>query len=220
MLYRSGRQIWVPVTVGNLMPRQQRIVVPDIPHHITHRGNNKQDIFFSEDDYLYYLNLLQRQSTRCKVDILGYCLMTNHVHLIIVPGSTGAMSDMIGKTHGNYTIYLNKKLEQSGHLWENRYYSCPLDDCYLITAMRYVERNPVRAGIVDDPVEYMYSSATCHLEEDDRFGLLKSEYFGNVLRKNGLKWEEFVRQPENPRDVEHIRKHTTSGKILGIVDQR
>ena len=130
------------------MSRVARIVVPGCPHHVTQRGNNGQDVFFVDDDRRVYLCLLGEQSERFGLTIDGYCLMTNHVHLIATPRETDSLAKAVGRTHWRYTQYVNRLHGRHGHLWQNRFYSCALDDVHFWSAMMYVERNAVRAALV------------------------------------------------------------------------
>ena len=132
------------------MPRVARIVLEGQPHHITQRGNNRQDVFFLADDRLAYLELLRIHGERFGFRVLGYCLMTNHVHLIGVPARQESLAKAVGRTNFRYTQYINRMHGRSGHLWQNRFYSCALDDVHLCRAMCYVEQNPVRAKMVRD----------------------------------------------------------------------
>ena len=126
------------------MPRFARIVVESVPHHITQRGNNKQDVFFVDDDRKAYLRMLTEESAKYGLVIDGYCLMSNHIHLIATPQNEDSLSRALGRTHFRYTQYINRMHGRSGHLWQNRYYSCPLGREHFWIAMRYVETNPVR----------------------------------------------------------------------------
>jgi putative transposase len=125
------------------MPRVARVVIPGVPHHVTQRGNNRQDVFYTDDDRRHYLRLLGEQSHR----VLGYCLITNHVHLVVVPEHENSLARAIGRTHYLYTLYINRMHSRSGHLWQNRFFSCGLDEKHAYCALRYVELNPVRARI-------------------------------------------------------------------------
>jgi len=144
------------------MPRLPRIVVPEIPHHVTQRGNNKQDVFFVDDDKRVYLELLHAQSERYGFRIYGYCLMTNHVHVIGTPASEDSLAKALGRTHFLYTQYVNRMHGRSGHLWQNRFYSCAMDEEHSLKALCYVELNPVRAGMAAHAWEYPWSSARAH----------------------------------------------------------
>ncbi len=199
------------------MPRAARIVIPDFPHHITHRGNNKQPVFFSRDNYYEYLNFLRRQCELSDVQIIGYCLMTNHIHLILIPSRVDSLSSAVGKAHANYTQFINRTQDSSGHLWAGRFHSCPLADDHLLTAMRYIERNPVRAGIVDYPWSYVYSSANAHIGEKDTLGILSFEYFNTVLGRTDLTWIEYLGETDREEDIVAIRKCTIKGKPFGKI---
>ena len=142
------------------MPRSRRIIYPGYPHHITHRGNGGQVIFFNEGDKQYYLSLLAHYSATFDCRILGYCLMMNHVHLVITPDEYDNLGRCMHGVAFSYARRFNKINQRGGHLWENRYYSCPVDtDEHLWRVMRYVYRNPVKAGIVSIPWDYRWSSA-------------------------------------------------------------
>lgn len=144
------------------MTRIARIVVPGAAHHVTQRGNNRQDVFFVEDDKRVYLRLLGEQSQRFGLRIEGYCLMTNHVHLVAVPATEDALTLAVGRTHFLYTQYINRLHGRSGHLWQNRFFSCPMDEDHAVNALCYIELNPVRAGMVRVPWRYPWSSAAAH----------------------------------------------------------
>ena len=133
------------------MPRIARVVVPRYPHHVTQRGNRRQQTFFCDDDYRAYLRLMAEWCKRCVVEIWAYCLMPNHVHLIAVPNSEDGLRQGIGEAHRRYTRRVNFRERWRGHLWQGRFASFVLDDNYLPAATRYVEMNPVRAGMVDGP---------------------------------------------------------------------
>jgi len=144
------------------MPRVARIVIPGCPHHITQRGNNRQDVFFVDGDRVRYLEILAEQSERFGLTVDGYCLMTNHVHLVATPAGPESLAKAVGRTHWLYTQYVNRLHGRCGHLWQNRFYSCTLDETHFWPAMVYVERNPVRAKRVRRAWEYPWSSAAAH----------------------------------------------------------
>ena len=151
------------------MPRAARIVVPGAMHHITHRGNNRQDVFFVDDDRRAYLDLLRQQSGRFGFVVEGYCLMTNHIHIVGTPADEESLGKAFGRTHFMYTQYANRRHERSGHIWQNRFFSCALDAPHGWNALAYVELNPVRAGIVRRAWHYPWSSAAghCGVRDDD-----------------------------------------------------
>ena len=113
------------------MPRHSRIVIPDIPHHITQRGNYRQDIFKSDSDYEKYSLWFNEYAAKYKLDVLAYCLMSNHVHFIVVPGKEETLARVFNTTHMRYAQYVNKKLKATGHLWQGRFFSCVLDNKHL-----------------------------------------------------------------------------------------
>ncbi len=194
------------------MPRNPRIVLPGIPHHVTHRGNNRQDIFNTHDDYIKYLTYLKSDLDANKSRLVAYCLMSNHVHLIIIPSNQKSLSKIIGSTHGHYTQYFNRENKTSGHLFEGRFHSCPLDKNHLIHAARYVERNPIRAGLVKIPWEYPWSSAKAHVRGESEIGILDGEIWDEFIMKTGLDWGDFINDPEQVSVIEKIREFTNSGK--------
>jgi len=134
------------------------VVIPGLPHHVTQRGNNRQDVFFTDADREYYIELLGRQCEKFGLVIDGYCLMTNHVHLVATPRAADSLAKGVGRTNLYYTRYINRLHGRCGHLWQDRFFSCPLDDEYFWTALIYVERNPVRAGLAVAAAE---CAATC-----------------------------------------------------------
>ena len=121
------------------MPRIARILTDNHPCHITQRGNNKQDVFLDDEDRSCYLSFFKALMKKHNVNVLGYCLMRNHVHLIVVPVRAATLAKAIGGTHFRYTQYFNRKHSKSGHLWQNRFYSVVLEKDHVITAMRYIE---------------------------------------------------------------------------------
>ena len=146
------------------MARMARVVAAGVPHHITQRGNNRQDIFLLDDDRRFYLDTLRERSQRYGVTLLGYCLMTNHVHLVAIPERPDSLARALGQSHSRYAQRFNRRYGRSGHLWQNRFYSCPLGRTHLVRALLYGDLNPVRAGLVGRAEEYPWSSARAHLD--------------------------------------------------------
>ena len=132
------------------MPRPPRIVIPNCPHHITQRGNKKEDVFFSPGDQDLYLQLLRKYCSEYGVSILGYCLMTNHVHIVATPSSADGLSRAIGLTHNDYSRWLHVRRNECGHLWQTRFYSCPVEERYLWTVLAYVERNEAHLRALEE----------------------------------------------------------------------
>ena len=132
------------------MARFARVVAVDVPHHVTQRGNARRFMLDCDADRRVYLGLLREHIEGCRVSLIGYCLMSNHVHLVLVPKEPKALARALRHTHGRYASYWNAAYRSSGHVWPGRYYSCPLDEAHLWEALRYTELNPVRAGLVKD----------------------------------------------------------------------
>ncbi len=142
------------------MPRKARLIVPDCPHHIVQRGHNRAPVFIEERDYKYYLRSLAKWRDALGVRVYAYCLMTNHVHLILDPGgNASAISSLMKRVAGRQTRYVNTAEKRTGTIWEGRYKSSPIEtEEYLLACLRYVELNPVWAGIVNRADEYRWSS--------------------------------------------------------------
>jgi len=195
------------------MPRVARIVIPGCPHHVTQRGNNRQEVFFVDDDRRAYLEILREQSERFGLAVSGYCLMTNHVHLIATPAGPESLARAVGRTHWLYTQYVNRLHGRSGHLWQNRFYSCALDEDHFWKAMAYVERNPVRARLVRRPWRWAWSSAAAHCGEAENTGLLDLEAWKDLLA--GADWRDVLAERLEEADVAALRRATGWGRPLG-----
>ena len=149
------------------MPRLARIVVPGLPHHVTQRGNRREPIFFEPGDYIFYREILAGQCRKADVACWAYCLMPNHVHLVSIPSTLNGLSLALGETHRRYTSFINTRAGWTGHLFQGRFSSVPIDEDHLLTAARYVSLNPVRAGLVKEAVEWRWSSVRAHLAGRD-----------------------------------------------------
>ena len=133
------------------MPRAARVAIPGCAHHLTQRGNNRQPVFFVDDDRRVYLELLAEEPQRSEPTVAGYCLMTNHIHLVVTPSGQDSPAKAIGSTHLKYTRYINGLHGRCGHLWQDRFFSWAPDEGRYWEGMRYVERNAARAGLVRKP---------------------------------------------------------------------
>lgn len=179
------------------MSRIARVVVAGIPYHVTQRGNGRQQVFFDDGDRMLYVDLLRENSAQAGLVLWAYCIMPNHVHLIGVPDRTTSMARALGRTHAGYARHFNLRTRSCGHVWQARFFSCPLDGAHLWRATAYVERNPVRAHMVAEAGHYRWSSATAHLTGCDpenliELGSWRREYDpGRVLGGN-----EFVEELE------------------------
>jgi putative transposase len=192
------------------MARIARVVAPDLPYHVTQRGNRRQTTFFNDGDYETYLDLMAEWCRRRGVEVWAYCLMPNHVHLIVVPRREDGLRRGIGEAHRRYTRQVNFRENWRGHLWQGRFASFPMDEAYLLCAARYVELNPVRAGLVDGAEDYRWSSAAAHLAgRDDRLVQV-----GPLLGLAG-DWRTFLAGGVAEADLRLLRRHERTGRPLG-----
>ena len=191
------------------MARMARVIAPGIPHHVTQRGNRRQQTFFCDDDYLEYIALLSEWCGKYSVQIWAWCLMPNHVHLIAVPSTPESLARAIGEAHRRYTRRINFRENWRGHLWQERFASFPLDENYLLATARYVEMNPVAAGLVTHPGEYPWSSARAHLaEEDDQ--LVKVSPLLAIVGN----WRDFLSLSDKD-ELTLLKRHERTGRPLG-----
>ena len=192
------------------MARIARVVAEHYPHHITQRGNRRQDTFFCDDDYRYYIRLMSEWCDKCGVKIWAYCLMPNHVHLVAVPESEDGLRRAIGEAHRRYTRHINFREQWRGHLWQGRFASFLMDGQYLLTATRYIELNPVKAGLVSIPEEYPWSSARAHIkgENDD---LVKVKPLLRMVDD----WQQFLSVDVSDEEYELLQRHERTGRPLG-----
>jgi len=197
------------------MPRIARVVAVGYPHHITQRGNYRQDIFTDDNDRAKYLSLLARQRECYGLRILGYCLMTNHVHFIAVPEQEDSMGNVFKYVNMKYSQYYNKKSGAGGgHLFQGRFFSCVMDERHTVVCARYIERNPVRARMVRKPTNYEWSSARIHCSRDlvDTMGV---QAFFKVTGEREDRWDEFINEPDNTDEIRAIKQQTRKGRPLG-----
>lgn len=192
------------------MARMARIVVPDVPHHVTQRGTRRQQTFFSDADYAHYLALLGEWCGQAGVEIWAYCLMPNHVHLIAVPETEDALAKGIGETHRRYTRHINSAKGWKGYLWQGRFASFPMDEGYLLAAARYVELNPVRAGLVKKPEDYRWSSVHAHLS-----GISDGAVQAGALLDRVAAWPEFLDGGLEAAELEELRGRENTGRPAG-----
>lgn len=192
------------------MPRIARIVAPGVPHHITQRGNRRMQTFFCDDDYKAYIDLMADSCAKNGVEIWAYCLMTNHVHLVAVPQSEEGLCVGIGEAHRLYSRRINFREGWRGYLWQGRFSSYPMDERYLLAAVRYDELNPWQAGMVERPEDHRWSSARAHLAgKDDR--LVKVAPMLDRVRD----WKQFLETPISERERKLLRKLEKTGRPAG-----
>jgi putative transposase len=192
------------------MPRIARTVAVDVAHHVTQRGNNRQTVFFDDEDRRFYLSLLENYISKYYIDMLGFSLMTNHVHLVLIPPEANALANALGKVHSRYSQHINLKQGRSGHLWQNRFFSCPLEPPHLWCALCYVERNPVRAQMVKQAWDYPWSSARAHVTGRDESGLLEMDLWRAAFTP--AEWRKILETPEEPTILTGIRNATRHGR--------
>src|SRR5277367_1716111 len=149
------------------MARLARVVAAGIPHHVTQRGNRGQSVFFEDGDYRAYMALLAEGCANAGVAVWGYCLMPNHIHLIMVPHDEAGLREALGETHRRYTRRVNFREGWRGHLWQGRFASVPMDEPHLLACARYVELNPVRARLAGRAEDWPWSSVHAHLAGRD-----------------------------------------------------
>lgn len=194
------------------MPRMPRVVVPEIPHHITQRGNRRENVFFVRSDYRRYLRLLGDYAAERDLDILAYCLMPNHVHLIAVPAEAGSLAAVLKPVHLRYAQHVNRSQDLTGRVWQGRFYSCPLDAEHTTAAIRYVETNPVRAGLEPRAVNYEWSSAPAHA------GLRRDRLLAPDIDRwvPVESWSDWLGEAESADLATRLRLHTRTGRPLGV----
>ncbi len=195
------------------MARIARVVAPGVPHHVTQRGNRRQETFFCAEDYEAYRALMAEWCGRFGVIIWAYCLMPNHVHLVAVPESEEGLCRAPGEAHRRYTRRVNFREGWRGHLWRGRFASFVMDEDYLLRAVRYVELNPVRTGIVKRPGDYPWSSAAAHLAaKDDSLVQVQP-----LLDEIG-DWQAYLALDVEEEDAVALRLHERTGRPLGSKD--
>lgn len=198
------------------MARLPRVVIADVPHHVTQRGNARQVILSNDADRVTYLELLREYSQLYGLSLLGYCLMSNHVHLVAVPHTPQALSDSLRQAHGRYAAYWNARQSSTGHVWQGRFYSCPLEESHLWAAVRYAELNPVRAGMVESAQLWSWSSAGAHCGVRAPDSMLEMERWGK--RWTAREWGEFLTREESTADLAGLRHSTHTGRPLGTAE--
>jgi putative transposase len=192
------------------MPRIARVVAPGYPHHITQRGNRRQPTFFSDDDYVAYIDLMAEWCSHYGVEVWAYCLMPNHVHIVCVPSKKDSLHLAIGEAHRRYTRVINFRQGWRGHLWQGRFASYVMDERYLFACVRYVENNPVRAKLSARAEGWRWSSASAHISgKDDRLVTVKP-----MLRIVKKKWANFLSSQATEDEISDMRKHERTGRPL------
>ncbi len=164
--------------------RQSKI---GMPHHVAHRGNHKRELFESDTDRRYYLALLHRHSRLTQTQVAGFCLMSNHVHLLLVPNCLASISECVGRTHRKYSEHLNRQYGVRGTNWEGRHFCQPMDAIHAVNALRYVERTPVEARMVDRATDWPWSSAAGHCLGEPAWPLVNADVRG--VDADPIRWQ-------------------------------
>jgi putative transposase len=187
-----------------------RLVVPNYPHHVTQRGNRRQQTFFVENDYRTYLAFIAESMAEVDAAIWAYCLMPNHVHFVIVPTDEDALAGLFSNAHRRYTRHINHRHDWRGHLWQERFHSVVMDEQHLIATVRYVELNPVRAGLCANPSDWRWSRVHAHLRGRDDEGVAVDPMLGRI--KNG---RDYLQCMDDDETLEQLREHSRTGRPLG-----
>lgn len=194
------------------MPRIGRVVAVGYPHHVIQKGNNRERVFFKQDDRRLYLSLLKKYSVKWASPVMAYCLMTNHVHLLTKPGSEESLFKMMQGLTLCYTQYINRTYGRTGRLWGSRYHSCIVDhEKYMWAVARYIEQNPVRAGLVEKAEDYHYSSALAHVKGSED-AVLGDDLFANDSRRD---YVLLLRSDISKKEIERLRYATKTGRPFG-----
>jgi len=192
------------------VPRFPRLVVPGFPHHVTQRGIRKQQTFFDHSDYRLYIELIKELKVKAEVEVWSYCLMPNHVHLVVVPNRPQSLAKLFGQAHHRYAKQVNAVHDWRGHLWQERFYSVVMDETHAVAAMRYVELNPVRAGLCRLPNDWRWSSVHGNVgtKTDD---LLDQSALRGIITD----WQFFLTQKEETDLNDSLRYQTSTGRPAG-----
>jgi len=192
------------------MPRMARLVVPGYPHHIIQRGNRRQQTFFCESDYRAYIDFLAEFKNTASVDIWAYCLMPNHVHLVLLPHENDSLARLLRKTHSRYARRINEENGWRGHLWQERFHSFVMDERHLLAAVRYVELNPVRAGLCEHADNWPWSSVHAHLHRGaDK--LMADTPMCDLVNN----WRDYLAEGDSGISNNQLRQHTDTGRPAG-----
>jgi putative transposase len=201
------------------MPRRPRIIIPGVPLHLIQRGNNRQPCFYADEDYQFYLDWLQEYSRDTGCAIHAYALMTNHVHLLLTPADADSAGALMKRLGQRYVQYVNLSIQRSGSLWEGRFRSCvaPQEE-YLLVCQRYIEMNPVRAGLVEHPGGYHWSSYGCNGQGETSYLLSHHPVYlglGRTDEERQVAYRELFRHELEPGIVDRIRQASNGNFALG-----
>ncbi len=192
------------------MPRLPRTVAPGVPHHVTQRGNRRQQTFFQPSDYFVYRSLVREQCRRRDVGIWAYCLMPNHVHWMLSPATSAGLALAVGEAHRRYTLMVNRRMGWKGYLWQGRFASFAMEDTHLYNGARYILMNPVRAGLVARAEEWPFSSARAHVRGRTD-GIVEPSQLAGLVDD----WTTFLSEDLDAELADKIRLHQRTGRPLG-----
>ena len=196
------------------MPRITRLVIEGFPHHVVHRGNNRQEVFLDDSDRKNYLSLVRLYSFKHNCKVLAYCLMDNHIHLMLIPEIQTSLAKMMQGVSLCFTQKTNRKYSRTGSLWESHFFSCPIDkDNYLLNSLRYIESNPVRSGQVEHAVDYPWSSAQSHVNNQKDLILSEPSWFREILAS--VQYNVYLEAQMKVVEILCIRESTYRGMPLG-----
>ncbi len=201
------------------MARRPRLFISDVPYHVLQRGNNKNPIFFSSRDYLFFLEVLQEAKLKHPCVIYGYCLMTNHFHLLIEPKEKENISLLVKLIGSKYVRYVNKAYKRTGTLWEGRFKCCMIErESYFLSCLRYIEMNPVRAGLVNSPELYQWSSYRARAFGEENSFLTLDSWYNNLSssqQERELIYRRLFQESRFDRNWKLIRELTNRNGIAG-----
>lgn len=196
------------------MVRLPRLVIPGLPYHVTQRGNRRAPTFFEDADYALYRDLLAAAAGKAGSEIWAYCLMPNHVHLIVVPSHEDGLRQTFADAHRRYTGFINARQRWTGHLWQGRFGAVLMDEAHLASAVRYVSLNPVRARLVERAQDWRWSSVGAHLAGSDD----PLVQVAPVLERYG-DFGSFLGQAAKDDDAwRRLKQSETSGRPIGTAD--
>ncbi len=196
------------------MTRLARLVIPGLVHHVTQRGNNRQAVFYSDNERLVYLRLVKEYFPPHGLTLVGYDLMTNHSHLAVIPDSEDSLALGVGRMHNDYSRWHNVQHGGHGHLWQSRFYSCPVEEDRVWGVLSHIELNPVRAQMVANAWDWEWSSARAHVTGVDPSGLLDMDLWRKHF--DGAAWRDYLEKMAAEKSLaDRIRKATARGRYFG-----
>ncbi|MEJ2532410.1 MAG: transposase [Halioglobus sp.] len=192
------------------MARMPRLVVPGYPHHVTQRGNRRMETFFCSEDYRAYMDLLAKAKAEMGVAVWAYCLMPNHVHLVVVPDQQDSLARLFRSVHRHYSRRVNFREQWRGHLWQERFHSFVMDERYLLATVRYTELNPLRARLCINPADWPWSSARAHFAGRDDAIVSVQPMLDRVAD-----WGDYLAGGASQKEADMIRRCASTGRPAG-----